>query len=214
MRSRIGALVELAEQGLAGAGYRVGGLMAHTLRGVPGLTGPQLRPEGRSLRYTAIAALGLAGRPEAAQRAAFDGLGAAEAADRCLAAASESDDPGAWALALWAAGEVASTTDMAVAQQLLAALANPPVFTVDCSWAVVAGLAMPDSSVGHDLVQAGVALLLREQGARGTFRHRMPAGRSLRSHVGSFADQIYPAQALARYAARTGDLVALAAPRF
>ena len=55
--------------------------------------------------------------------------------------------------------------------------------------------------------------LLEAQGPTGVFPHALPAsslGR-LRAHVGCFADQVYPIQALARLAAADGDAVAMGA---
>ena len=55
--------------------------------------------------------------------------------------------------------------------------------------------------------------LLAAQGPRGIFAHGLPAtsqGR-FRAHVGCYADQVYPIQALSRWSAATGNAKALAA---
>jgi len=204
-------LVAVALRGLAASGFTPDGEMPFTLRGAPGPDGPEVRPEGHSLRYTAIVALGLARQPEDIQRDVLGGPDAAELARSCLALASTSRDPGAMALALWAAGEVADATDPTLAARLLEAVRRPSVATVDCSWAVVAGLAMPERTTASSLVEEGAAKLRVNQGPMGTFPHALPQSGGLRGHVGSFADQIYPILALVRYAARTGDPSALKA---
>ena len=91
--------------------------------------------------------------------------------------------------------------------------AGGPLPTVDLAWMLTAAVAC-----GADARAAGVAAtaaerLLAAQGPAGTFPHVVPAaslGR-LRAHVGSFADQVYPVQALARFAAAGGGARALAA---
>jgi len=50
-------LVPVALRGLAASGLTPDGEMPFTLRGAPGPDGPEVRPEGHSLRYSAIAAL-------------------------------------------------------------------------------------------------------------------------------------------------------------
>jgi hypothetical protein len=198
-------LVAVALRGLAASGLTADGQMPYTLRGVAGPDGPQVRSEGHSLRYTAIVALGLGRQPEDVQRDVLGGPNAADLARSCLTFAASSRDPGAVAISLWAAGEVAGATDEALAVRLLEAIRRPEVATVDCSWAVVAGLAMPGGHTADSLVAEGAATLRTHQGPKGTFPHALPQPGGLRGHVGSFADQIYPIQALVRVAARTGD---------
>ena len=204
-------LVAVALRGLSAFGFTLGGEMPFTLRGSPGPHGPEVQPEGRSLRYTAIAALGLGRQSEQVQREVLGGADAAAMARSCLALAADSPDPGAVALALWAAGEVAGVSDEALAARLLEAVRRPSVATVDCAWAVVAGLAMPAGTTTSSLAHEAMATLIAHQGPMGTFPHALPQSGGLRGHVGSFADQIYPIQALVRYAARTGDPSALRA---
>jgi hypothetical protein len=204
-------LVAVALIGLAACDYTADREMPFTLRGVAGPHGPMLQPQGRSVRYTAIAALGLGRQPEHVQREVLGGADAAAMARSCLALATASTDAGAHALALWAAAEVAGVTDDALAARLLDAVRRPSLPTVDCAWAVVAGLAMPAGSTASSLAQEGVARLMAQQGSKGTFPHVLPPSGGLRGHVGSFADQIYPIHAFVRFADRTGDRAALAA---
>ena len=204
-------LVPVALLGLTACRYTPGRALPYTLRGTHGLQGPTLQPEGHSVRYTAIAALGLGRQPENVQREVLGGSSAAEMARSCLTLAESTTDPGAHALALWAAAEVAGTTDHALAARLLDAVRRPSLATVDCAWAVVAGLAMPEGGTATRLAEEGVARLRAEQGPHGTFPHTSPPADRLRGHVGSFADQIYPVQAFVRFAARTGEERVMAA---
>ncbi|HSN11684.1 MAG TPA: hypothetical protein VLS51_06230 [Propionibacteriaceae bacterium] len=204
-------LVAVALVGLAACGYVPGRALPYTLRGVPGPEGPTLQPEGHSVRYTAIAALGLGRQPENVQREVLGGQTAADMARSCLTLAASSTDPGAHALALWAAAEVAGATDHALAARLLDAVRRPSLATVDCAWAVVAGLAMPEGATATRIAEEAVMRLRTEQGPHGTFPHAVPPSGRLRGHVGSFADQIYPVQAFARFYARTGEERVLAA---
>ena len=204
-------LVAVALRGLASAGFLPGEAMPFTLRGVPGLRGPRRRPQGRSLRYSAIAALGLGRVPLEAQLETLNGWDASTLARHCLALAEDTDDPGALALSLWAAAETAGASDAGLAARLLAAVRGPSIASVDCAWAVVAGLAMPATKTAADVVAEGVARLLAGQSTAGLFPHALPQPGGVRGHVGSFADQIYPIQALARFVLRTGDPRALAA---
>ena len=211
MDPSISDLVPLALQGLSACGYTRDRELPFTLRGGSGPHGPVVAKEGHSLRYTAIAALGLSRQPLEAQQQVLSGSDAAAMATSCLTLAAGSTDPGAVAISLWAAAEVAQTTDDRLATLLLHAVRSPSIATVDCSWAVVAGLAMPPGPTSEALAREAAAKLLEHQGPLGTFPHQLPATGALRGHVGSFADQIYPIQALARYAQRTGDTAALAA---
>src|SRR5450759_2859759 len=176
-------LVAVALRGLAASGLTPEGEMPFTLRGAPGPDGPEVRPEGHSLRYSVIVALGLARQPEEIQRDVLGGPDAAELARSCLALASTSRDPGAMALALWAAGEVAGATDSTLAARLLEALRRPSVATVDCAWAVVAGLAMPEGTTASSLVEEGAAKLRANQGPMGTCPHALPQSGGLRQGV-------------------------------
>ena len=166
-------------------------------------------PEGTSLRYSAIAALGLGRCPVEAQHAVLGGQDAAELARACLASVRDSSDTGAVALSVWAAGEVAGVGDGTLVARLLDALRGESITTVECAWIVLAGLASPSPASGT-LAAEAVALLLAHQAPADVFPHDLPRSGGPRGHVSCFADQIYPIQALARFAARTGDERALA----
>jgi uncharacterized membrane protein (DUF2068 family) len=190
-------------------------------------TGQQPIAEGMSVRYTAIAALGLARLTRVTQREVLAGRDAVDLLPGVLGLALAGRDPGALALAVWAAAELsadgAAARDRA-ARALDRLLDNvrggTPIPTVDHSWTVTALLTAGRVSFltrGADhLTEAtdrAAHRLLSAQGADGLFPHHLPADRlsRLRSHVGCFADQVYPIQALTRYAAVTGDRQALTA---
>jgi len=208
----VGDLRPVALAGLTTATSAAGGpLVPFTLRGAPGTRGPTVVPEGRSLRYSGIVALGLSRQPLDVQRSVLGGADAASLALACLEAARASDDLGAVALALWAAAEVGAVVDAALSGRLLDGVRHARIPTVVCAWALVAGLAQAAEPVSAALADEAAALLLAHQPSHGVFPHRLPRSSGLRGHVGCFADQVYPIQALARFAAHSGDRQALAA---
>ncbi|MET1037427.1 MAG: hypothetical protein ABW075_04080 [Aeromicrobium sp.] len=187
------------------------GDFVQTMRRAKGSKTSVLR-EGTSLRYTAIAALGLSRLSPAEQRTILGGRTAADLARGLGGRAVGQPDPGAVALATWAVAET-SGTDVA---ELLARLdrdlaSGRPVPTVDLSWMVLGALAA--GPAGEGVAATSAARLLGGQGDRGIFPHVLPAASQnrWRRHVGSFADQVYPVQALARMHRATGDRSQLAA---
>jgi hypothetical protein len=187
------------------------GDFVQTVRRVDGAA-VRIRQEGTSLRYTAIAALGLSRLGRAEQEAALGGRDAAELARRVARRALGQPDPGAVALAAWAVAETDGVVDPALLARLGHDLASgEPIPTVDLSWTVTAAVAA--GSAGEAVAQLAVTRLLEGQGRHGIFPHVVPARTQnrWRRHVGSFADQIYPVQALARMAEATGDRTLLAA---
>jgi hypothetical protein len=173
-----------------------------------------LRGEGTNLRYAAIVALGAARLDSAEQRALLAGSDATRLTEAVTGQARTSTDLGAVALAAWASAEVAGVADPALVGRLVAAArSSRPVATVDLAWTLTALLAvrtMRDVAADADKV---AARLRTAQGAQGTFPHAVPRD-SLpwyRAHVGCFADQVYPIQALARHHAATTDANSLRA---
>ncbi len=211
MRGRIEQFIQLAEEGLPR--LRAGDGFAYTGRRVPGVI-PEVKPEGDSLRYALIVALGLAQRERAVQWRVLGGSGASDLAIRGAKRAEASEDLGAVALGAWAAAEVAGRADEGLFDRLERAIgSDAAIDTVICAWALtaaVAGLPYRDTS---ELAKAAAKRLRAAQSPAGLFPHRLPdtaIGR-LRRHVGCFADQIYPIQALARFAVAFADERALAA---
>jgi len=199
----LGDLVALAVQGLSRIDGAEPAQVPFTYRAHAGPDGPVLTPEGSSLRYAAIAALGLSRIPERDQRFVLGGRTAADFATQCQAAVDPKTEAGAAALALWAAAEVAGTPDLRVADQLLAALAGQ-VDTVVVSWMITAAIAV--GAGAERLRDDAAARLLEHTGEAGIFPHTLPPARGVRGHVGCFADQVYPIQSLSRLSEATGDV--------
>lgn len=173
----------------------------------PGAAG-DLRPQGANLRYTAVVALGAATLDDGAQRDLLAGGLAAELAESAARSALVASDLGAVALAAWAAAEVRCEPPSRLLDRLCGALGGAaPRPTVEHAWGLVAAVAAGRA----DTAERAAARLLGAQATSGLFPHLLPAqvrGRH-RAHVGCFADQVYPIQALARYASATGDRRAL-----
>ena len=191
--------------------------MVQTVRGVAGPAGPALVAEGTNLRYGAIVALGLALTDEATQSDVLAGETVADLVGHLRSQAVGHTDPGAVALTCWAAAEVCGVTDSMLFGRLQGWLDDAtPLPVVDLSWMLTAAVAAlsrgTDGKVGA--IRDEVARrLLAAQGEAGIFPHVHPASvqTRLRRHVGCFADQVYPIQALARLATATGRRDALAA---
>jgi len=188
-----------------------------------------------SVRYSAIAALGLNRAGEATRRQVLGGQDLPELLPGILGLALAGRDPGALALAVWSTVEVASATSgeaalperdrlaRALDRLLRTARAGVPLATIDQAWALMALLAAGRSPAVAELAggaeqvaeatDCAAAHLLASQGAGGLFPHHVAPGRSsrLRSHVSCFADQAYPIQALSRYSAAAGGARALEA---
>lgn len=211
-RSRMGELIELAKRGLPQMASADG--FVHTMRAVGNDPARGVLPEGESLRYTTNVALGLAYLDEDAQRAILGGTTAADLAMSTVKRGETSKDPGGVALAAWAAAEAAGECADTLFARLRGFLASDaPLPTVCCAWSLIAGLAALHLGDTGSVVAAASERLLAAQGPHGLFPHMLPSsayGR-LRAHVGSFADQVYSTQGLARLSVATGDASALSA---
>lgn len=211
-RSRMDELVALAGSGLPRM-YRKGSFV-HTVRGKRTARGMVARPEGDSLRYAIDVALGLSCLAAEEQRRILKGATAADLVSTTSARAEFSSDPGAVALAAWAAAEAAGTYAAALFNRLTLLLGSgAPVATVDCAWALIAAVAARHLGDTAELAALARDRLIEAQGESGLFPHGLPAASNgrWRAHVGCFADQVYPIQALARLHAAGGDESALAA---
>ncbi len=177
-----------------------GSQVCFTLRRGPS-AGPA-RPEGTSGRYGSILGLGAGRLSDADQRAALRGSTAADLVDRAsaeVALAGPAADLGDLAMAAWAGAEVPGGHPAPLADRVLPALlaASSPT-TVAVAWSLTALVA-----AGRDDDADEVAgLLMMAVGASGLWPHWLHSDRASRwrRHVGCFADQVYPVQALARYA--------------
>lgn len=212
--ARVDALTSLAASGLRAMFMQSSQSFPQTARGAASPAGPRLVLEGSSLRYTAMAVLGLSHTDVGLQRLVLRGRTAADLTGLIAARAATDDDLGAVALAAWASAEVSGQAD----EDLLSTLARrvgsgEALSTVSVSWALTAAVAAAQLTDTSGLRALAVERLLDAQGAQGLFPHALPAtslGR-LWSHVGSFADQVYPIQALARLSAVGDDGALLAA---
>lgn len=219
INSTVDDLVAVALRGLPASFLPETLEFAQTVRAVRTSTGVELVQEGVNLRYAAIVALGLATRGKAEQASVLGEQTVEDLVSAVRKRAASSADPGAIALAAWAAAEVGNSPDVALLERISGILSEGRSLpTVDTAWmlaAAVASLRASDGAGGLPTAISRVSRdrLLEAQGPSGIFPHAYPAA-SLgrwRAHVGCFADQIYPIQSLARLAGLTNDQEALAA---
>lgn len=169
--------------------------------------------EGMSLRYTAIALIGLSGESPETAREVLGGHHPVAVCGRLLDRVSRSEDLGEVALTLWAA-RLLDCPDSAKALHRLR-LMNPairPYPTVELAW-VLSALTV-DGPAGRDQnLERAIAhrLMASFQDRASLFPHRIGDNSAslLRRHVACFADQVYPIQALSFFYARTGSPRAL-----
>lgn len=191
---------------------RADGEFAFTLSGTRvAAAGWQLLPLGTSPRYGAITALGLLRLPEQEQSQVLAGEDCHALLGRLAKRLDEATSLGDVALLCWAAAE-AGHSELPHALERLAALDRgaDQLDVVAAAWVVTALVAArPHADVEPHLAVARDRLL----GARASvFPHMIGGGTAwYRAHVGSFADQVYPVQALARLHGSADDPEALAA---
>jgi hypothetical protein len=214
---------------LAGAALRRSYLdeeFAFTLRlGTAGPGGPAagqrtlIWPEGVSVRYSIIAALGLRYLPEPDRREVLGGDDCDDLLGRLAKGLDDLTRPGDVALFCWAAAE-AGHSELPHGIDQLAKLDRPArrgrsggpgasLDVVSAAWVVTALVAARTVSDVEEHLAAARDRLLK---ARLTLFPHVTGGAApwYRAHVGSFADQIYPVQALARLHASGDDPEALA----
>jgi hypothetical protein len=217
--SFVDRLVALAVRGLPASFTPESMEFSQTVRAVRRATGLELVKEGSNLRYAAIVALGLARHDAADQSSVLAGHGVLDLVASTRVRAARSPDPGAVALAAWAAAEVTGTPDAVLLERLWGDLASQsPLPTVDTAWMLAAAVASlrrsgPSSGFAARIADLARDRLLEAQAPSGLFPHAVPAS-SLgrwRAHVSCFADQVYPIQSLSRLAALQDDQASLAA---
>ncbi|GAA3662836.1 hypothetical protein GCM10022224_028530 [Nonomuraea antimicrobica] len=168
-------------------------------------------PEGRSIRYSAIVALGVATLDESRQRAALAGDGLLDLVGHLVKRLPEVTGPGDAALICWAAAQ-AGHADVDLALSRLAELdTGPQIYTVEAAWVLAALVA---SGVTDGRTERARERLLGGLAGNRLYPHALGQGPLVpryRAHVGCFADQVYPLQALARLHAAVGDEEALRA---
>jgi hypothetical protein len=207
--ARVERLVRLAPDGLTRAYLPVTVELAQTVRAVTSDGGTSLEAQGTNLRYAAMAALGLSRLGEEDQRAVLAGRTAADLVEAAVARARHTPDPGAIAITAWAAAEVTGTHTGELFDRLRRLLSTRAAMpTVDVAWTVTAAVAAAGLGNTADVMNDAILRLTSRLGPGGTYPHLLdPRQRwSWRRHVGSFADQVYPLQALARASVLTGNL--------
>jgi hypothetical protein len=164
---------------------------------------------GSSARYTAMVALGLDRVPESEQSEVLAGLTAQELATRLVDRTATIDDFGDLAAICWAAAETGAPNAEDALVRMLAALRGTPALpTVHAAWALTALVAARRWSYSEaPAARLRDRLLTARRSGASLFGHATDGGR----YVGCFADQVYPIQALARYAEVYGDAGALQA---
>lgn len=206
-------LLTLANKGLPR--MHKGCVFGHTLRAIRTKAGETEQLQGRSLRYQAMVALGLSGTTDMTQRQILEGTTAAALAETTAMDAAVSPDLGAVSLAAWACGEVAGIYAAPLFRRIAERLASDtPCATVECAWALIAALAARELGDVEDVITLAATRLMVGRAKSGLFTHTLPpsAGGYMRAHIGCFADQVYPIQALARlYVADGGDGILAAA---
>jgi hypothetical protein len=179
-----------------------------------------LKPSGTSHLYGAITALGLLRLPEQAQRDILGGEDCVWLIDSLAARLDGMTNLGDAALTCWAAAE-AGHAALPRALDRLVKLDEPerPASVMAAAWVVSALVAARKlADVEEHLERARRRLLAARpntaaQGpgrSNAVFPHvAVGAASWYRGHVGSFADQVYPLQALARLHASADDPQAL-----
>ncbi len=167
--------------------------------------------EGLSRRYTAISVIGLAaGQTEDVKRVLAGDLDSLRRG--LLEAVGSLDNLGDVALTLWAGTRAKRRLRQRAVERLreLRPLEGAR-FTVELAWALAALCQDDSSSAGELRALLAARLLAAFDPSTGMFPHVIGGRAGLRTHVACFADLVYPVQALALYAGRTGDRSALAA---
>jgi hypothetical protein len=213
-RDLLARLREVACSGLTQAYQPASATFPQTMRGRATSAGPQVWAEGQSTRYASMAALGLSTLPVDRQRRVLSGSTAAELAQQAARRAEGNADPGMVAIAAWAAAEVGRSYEASLFGDLTGRLdRGEPIPVVDLSWALTAAVAARDLGPTDALAGRVAQRLMAEQGTSGAFPHLSPADRQprFRRHIGCFADQVYPIQAMSRWSRAGGGVDALLA---
>lgn len=205
-------MVDLARRGLPLMFDHQAGGFAFTRKRQPD---GQLSLAGHSLRYGAIAVLGARHLDEATQRSIFGGATAAEFTHQLVNCLDPDSNLGDIALTTWAAAEVGYPHLQQVVDLLRKRHgATCDAYTVEAAWVLSALVACQDRlSVDLEIRLARDRLLAIASDISGIFPHWTSPQTApwARRHVGCFADQVYPIQALARCARATYSERALGA---
>jgi hypothetical protein len=153
---------------------------------------------GESVRYGAITLLAARFLDTTTQRAIFGGQTAMDFCRASVAATRDSTNVGDLAVVAWAAAELGHEfRDEAIERLRRRFAAAPNLPTVEAAWALSAFVA---AGARADAQRARALVLEAWSEGGGLFAHWVhpSAAPWWRAHVGCFADQVYPIQALAR----------------
>ena len=185
---------------------------ARSFRRGPGQSNIDVRTGSRLPAYcTAMGKLLLANLPESDQRAVLAGQTCHDLLSRMAKGLDEITNVGDAAILCWAAA-AARHGELLRGLDRLAELdrADGPVDVLAAAWVVTA---LVEARVHADVEEHLAAARQRLLRARGSAVYPHTTGGDIpwyRAHVGSFADQVYPIQALARLHASADDPEALA----
>lgn len=171
-----------------------------------------VHPEGVSRRYTAITALGLAERTPEAAAPVLHGGSVHQLCARLLRDVDTVTNLGDVALTLWLAHRVGHAQASRAADQLHALRPlEDPQYVVELAWCAAALSMDPSPTAQCRVLRRAVAqrLMSSWNAAGHLFPHRIGSGAGVRGHVGCFADQVYPIQALSLYFAVEREVAAL-----
>lgn len=174
-------------------------------------TAQGLHQEGISLRYTLITALGLTEAEKIGMHTGFD---TSDMLRRGMAQLTTLEDLGDLSLLCWLCAQrdpdrlASALPSLSLPKRVESMAAFRHVHTMELSWLLTALAHLQASGAVEQAELSTLAdtvfrLLLRNQGSQGLFGHvgqSSSLSGSLRSRLGSFADQVYPIYALAHYA--------------
>lgn len=213
------SLLELSAHGLPAMFDSSRRLFCFTSRRTPG----GVRREGHSHRYSVMSLLGLHRLQVTCDLTTAVPL--ADAARYLLQQRDWVRNAGDLGLLLWLCATVAPAELRAFVSQAQVGTAlsrYPSTHTMELAW-LLTGIAYASKveprAIATDLTALAVTVrdrVLANQGPHGFFGHQAASSGAtgwLRGHVGSFADQVYPIYALARFGEFLGDATALESAR-
>lgn len=220
LEATVRPLIRLSLRGLERMWLKERGLFCFTLR--DGEKGP--RPEGVSLRYTAITLLGLHRLSKSGWPVPFD---LDEMLERSIGGLETTRNIGNVGLVLWACAERAGRVDPRISAVIdrhgsfHQEAGNGVYATTELAWLLIGLIAAAEVSSGPErakldgMAQLAYRLLRRNfSGESGLFAFSTQLAngwlRPLRSRLGFFDGQVYGIYAFAQYAKRFSDSEALA----
>lgn len=164
--------------------------------------------EGLSPRYTAITVIGLAGRPATDVAAVLGYHSCRDVYARLVDEVAHGNNLGDVALTVWAGGLIGANVGQTAAQISALQPLDTPRPVVEMAWLLTALSEVPEANGGRFRDRVAHRLMSSFNRVSKLFPHMLGVT-GVRSHVACFADLIYPIQALAKYAAMSGNARAL-----